>query len=95
MSGKCLCTVFCLALLCGGLSAHADDRAGIVRVDVPADAAVEVAVPFEPLGSARIADFLSGGFVGDGGEGSDRLWHVSSRDGSVTESLFSNGGAGI
>lgn len=48
-------------------------------------------MPFEPLSSVRIADFLSGGFVGDGGEGADRLWQVSSRDGFVSETVFSNG----
>lgn len=91
MLRKCSCAVFCPALLCGVLSASADDVIGVVRVDAPSGSAVEVAVPFEPLGSARIADFLSGGFVGDGGGDSDRLWHVSSRDGSVTVSVFSNG----
>lgn len=91
MLRKCLCAVFCPALLCGVLSASADDVIGVVRVDAPSGSAVEVAVPFEPLGSARIADFLSGGFVGDGGGDSDRLWHVSSRDGSVAVSVFSNG----
>lgn len=91
MARKFLVAEVCLALLCGALSTSADDVVGVVRVDAPSGVAVEVAMPFEPLSSVRIADFLSGGFVGDGGEGADRLWQVSSRDGFVGLNLLSWG----
>ena len=39
----------CLALLCGGAVARADDAVGILRVDVASNGTVAVAVPFEPL----------------------------------------------
>ena len=83
---------FRLALLCGAASARADDAVGILRVDVASNETVAVAVPFEPLAVAgQVSDFLSGDFAGDGGEGSDRLWQVSSCDGTVSRSVFSDG----
>ncbi len=82
----------CLALLCGGAVARADDAVGILRVDVASNGTVAVAVPFEPLAAdGQVSGFLSGDFAGDGGEGSDRLWQVSSRDGSVSRSVFAGG----
>ena len=72
--------------------ARADDAVGVLRVDVASNETVAVAVPFEPLAVAgQVSDFLSGDFAGDGGEGSDRLWQVSSRDGTVSRSVFSDG----
>lgn len=83
---------FCLTLLCAALSVRADDAVGVLRVDVASNETVAVAVPFEPLAAAGcVSDFLAGGFAGDGGEGSDRLWQVSSRDGSVSQSVFADG----
>ena len=46
------CIGFCLALLCGGMVAHADDAVGILRIDVASNETVAVAMPFEPLAAA-------------------------------------------
>ena len=81
---------FCFALLCGA-AASADDAVGVFRVDIFSDETVEVAMPFEPLGTNSVSDFFLGDFAGDGGDGSDRLWQVSSRGGGVVQSVFANG----
>lgn len=77
------------ASLC--VSAMADDAVGVFRVEAPSNGLTAVAMPFEPLSADGVGRFLSGGFaVGEDGR-SDRLYQVSSRDGTVAESVWSGG----
>ena len=77
------------ASLC--VSAMADDAVGVFRVDAQSNGLTAVAMPFEPLSADGVVRFLSGGFaVGEDGR-PDRLYQVSSRDGTVAESVWSGG----
>ncbi len=77
------------ASLC--VSAMADDAVGVFRVEAPSNWLTAVAMPFEPLSADGVGRFLSGGFaVGEDGR-PDRLYQVSSRDGTVAESVWSGG----
>lgn len=77
------------ASLC--VSVMADDAVGVFRVDAQSNGLTAVAMPFEPLSTDGVGRFLSGGFaVGEDGR-SDRLYQVSSRDGTVAESVWSGG----
>lgn len=77
------------ASLC--VSVMADDAVGVFRVDAQSNGLTAVAMPFEPLSADGVVRFLSGGFaVGEDGR-PDRLYQVSSRDGTVAESVWSGG----
>ena len=77
------------ASLC--VSVMADDAVGVFRVDAQSNGLTAVAMPFEPLSADGVGRFLSGGFaVGEDGR-PDRLYQVSSRDGTVAESVWSGG----
>lgn len=69
----------------------ADEAVGVFRVDVFSDETAEIAMPFEPLATNSVSDFLVGDFAGDGGDDSDRLWQVSSCGGGVSQSVFAYG----
>ena len=70
----------------------ADDAVGWMRVCVPSNDVAGVLLPFSPVGSPGIGSFLSGPFIGDGGDGSDRLVLVSAADGSRTNLVYSSDG---
>ena len=70
----------------------ADDAVGWMRVCVPSNDVAGVLLPFSPVGSPSIGSFLSGPFIGDGGDGSDRLVLVSAADGSRTNLVYSSDG---
>ena len=77
------------ASLC--VSVMADDAVGVFRVDAQSNGLTAVAMTFEPLSADGVGRFLSGGFaVGEDGR-PDRLYQVSSRDGTVAESVWSGG----
>ena len=56
----------------------ADDVVGIMRIAVPSNGEAAVAMPFEPFGDGLPGSFLAGPFLGDGGDSSDSLYHLSS-----------------
>ena len=70
----------------------ADDAVGWMRVGVPSNDVAGVLMPFSPFGSLGIGSLLSGPFVGDGGDGSDRLVLVGAADGSRTNLVYSSDG---
>ena len=70
----------------------ADDAVGWMRVGVPSNDVAGVLMPFSPFGPPGIGSFLSGPFVGDGGDGSDRLVLVGAADGSRTNLVYSSDG---
>jgi len=70
----------------------ADDAAGLMRVAAASNGVAAVAMPFLPFGDGTPDGFLSGLFAGDGGEASDRLYRISSSDGTFTNAVFASGG---
>ena len=64
-------------------AAAADDVVGWMRVCVPSNDVAAAVLPYEPMGGGSPGSFVSGPFVGDGGEGSDVLI-VYASDGSAT-----------
>lgn len=71
---------------------NADDAVGVSRVAVPSnDVAAVTAVPFVPFGDGALGSVLSGPFVGDGGERSDRLYVLRAADGALTNAVYADG----
>ncbi|MBQ2628163.1 MAG: hypothetical protein IJG13_00650, partial [Kiritimatiellae bacterium] len=63
--------------------AAADDAVGWMRVCVPSNDVAAAVLPYAPMGGGCPGSFVSGPFVGDGGEASDVL-RVYASDGSAT-----------
>ena len=82
--------VVCVMALTFG--AVADDAVGVFRVKVPSNEAVTVSMPFSPIGRSRPESFISGPFSGVGGEGSDRLYVLSSESLTYTNAFYSPNG---
>ena len=53
--------------------------------------AAVTAVPFVPFGDGALGYVLSGPFVGDGGERSDRLYVLRAADGALTNAVYADG----
>ena len=79
--------------LCAACSRlNADDAVGVSRVAVPSnDVAAVTAVPFIPFGDGTLESVLSGPFVGDGGERSDRVYVLRAADGALTNAVYADG----
>ena len=56
--------------------AIADDAVGLVRVDAGTNGVVETEMPFSPIGDSGPIGYVSGAFLGDGGEFSDQLFRT-------------------
>ena len=81
-----------LASCLAAAAAAADDAVGWMRVSVPSNDVVGVLLPFYPLSAPSVGALLSGPFLGDGGEDSDRLVVVGAADGSRTSLVYSADG---
>jgi len=83
--------VVALAVALAG-NAVADDAVGWMRVCVPSNDIAVAVLPFSPLCGWNGGSLLAGPFVGDGGEGSDRLVVAPLPDGEWTNFVYSADG---
>ena len=70
-------------------SSLADDAVGLVRVDAGTNGVVETEMPFSPIGDSGPIGYVSGAFLGDGGEFSDRLFRYDASTGETTNAAWS------
>lgn len=69
--------------------ALADDAVGLVRVDAGTNGVVEAEMPFSPIGDSGPIGYVSGAFLGDGGEFSDQLFRYDASTGETTNAVWS------
>ena len=69
--------------------AIADDAVGLVRVDAGTNGVVEAEMPFSPIGDSGPLGYVSGAFLGDGGEFSDQLFRYDASTGETTNAVWS------
>ena len=69
--------------------ALADDAVGLVRVDAGTNGVVETEMPFSPIGDSGPIGYVSGAFLGDGGEFSDQLFRYDASTGETTNAVWS------
>lgn len=69
--------------------AIADDAVGLVRVDAGTNGVVETEMPFSPIGDSGPLGYVSGAFLGDGGEFSDQLFRYDASTGETTNAAWS------
>ena len=69
--------------------ALADDAVGLVRVDAGTNGLVEAEMPFSPIGDSGPIGYVSGAFLGDGGEFSDQLFRYDASTGETTNAAWS------
>ena len=69
--------------------ALADDAVGLVRVDAGTNGVVETEMPFSPIGDSGPLGYVSGAFLGDGGEFSDQLFRYDASTGETTNAVWS------
>ncbi|MBR3957050.1 MAG: hypothetical protein IKJ89_04290, partial [Kiritimatiellae bacterium] len=69
--------------------ALADDAVGLVRVDAGTNGLVETEMPFSPIGDSGPIGYVSGAFLGDGGEFSDQLFRYDASTGETTNAVWS------
>ena len=81
-----------LASWLAAAAAAGDDAVGWMRVDVPSNDIAVAVLPFSPLCGLSGGSLLSGPFVGDGGDDSDRLVVASMPDGAGTNLVYSADG---
>ena len=70
-------------------SSLADDAVGLVRVDAGTNGVVETEMPFSPIGDSGPLGYVSGAFLGDGGEFSDQLFRYDASTGETTNAVWS------
>ena len=81
-----------LASWLAAAAAAGDDAVGWMRVGVPSNDIAVAVLPFSPLCGLNGGSLLAGPFVGDGGEGSDRLVVAPLPDGEWTNFVYSADG---
>ena len=81
-----------LASWLAAAAAAGDDAVGWMRVGVPSNDIAVAVLPFSPLCGWNGGSLLAGPFVGDGGEGSDRLVVAPLSDGEWTNFVYSADG---
>ncbi len=79
-----------LVVACAACS-YADDAVGVVRVDAAANGLPTVQMPFAPLEDSGPLGYISGGFLGNGDDLSDRLIRLDSATGAITNAVWSEG----
>ena len=80
---------FVLAVLAGA-SSFADDVVGVMSVDVGTNGLAEVEMPFSPMCPDQgPIGYVSGAFLGDGGELSDRLVRFDADSATSTNAVWS------
>ncbi len=67
----------------------ADDAVGLIRVDAGTNGLVEAEMPFSPIGDSGPLGYVSGAFLGDGGEFSDQLFRYDALTGDITNAVWS------
>ncbi len=70
-------------------AALADDAVGLVRVDAGTNGLVEAEMPFSPIGDYGPIGYVSGAFLGDGGEFPDQLFRYDASTGETTNAVWS------
>ncbi len=70
----------------------ADDVVGVLNVSAGTNGVVEVEMPFAPLSAdSGPSGYISGAFLGDGGDESDRLVRFDAASGSSTNAVWCTG----
>ena len=83
-------TAFAVAALAGA-TAIADDVVGVMKVDAGTNGVVEFEMPFSAMSGTGPSGYVSGAFLGDGGEFSDRLFRFDAATGLATNAVWSAG----
>ena len=86
---KAFKTIFLAIFATCTTSSLADDAVGLVRVDAGTNGVVETEMPFSPIGDSGPLGYVSGAFLGDGGEFSDQLFRYDASTGETTNAVWS------